>query len=72
MGINVRIQNFPTVRKTVKAEKKEEPKNEVICKGCPYQQTERYCFPCMKKILGEKRKGTGKKIVFKQEEKRDG
>lgn len=23
------------------------------CRGCPYKQAERFCFPCMKKILGE-------------------
>lgn len=43
-----------------------------LCEGCPYRQTERYCFPCMKKILEEKRKGTERTIVLKQEEKRDG
>lgn len=29
---------------------KEEKKDE--CFECPYRQSERYCFPCMKKILG--------------------
>lgn len=29
--------------------------------GCPYRQSENYCFPCMKKILGGK----------KEEEKKD-
>lgn len=22
------------------------------CRGCPYKQAERYCFPCMKELLG--------------------
>ena len=48
------------------------PAGNDLCEGCPYRQTERYCFPCMKKILEEKRKGTGKTIVHKQEKKRDG
>ena len=24
---------------------------ESQCFGCPYNQTEKYCFPCMKKLL---------------------
>ena len=28
--------------------------NEIsdYCKGCPYKQEGKYCFPCMKKIMG--------------------
>ena len=26
---------------------------ESECFGCPYRQSEKYCFPCMKKILGK-------------------
>lgn len=25
------------------------------CTGCPYKQSEGYCFPCMKKLLGGKK-----------------
>lgn len=25
---------------------------EDICFECPYRQSERYCFPCMKRLLG--------------------
>lgn len=28
-----------------------ERNKEDICHGCPYRQSERYCFPCMRKIL---------------------
>ena len=28
-----------------------ETSRESQCFGCPYHQTERYCFPCMKKLL---------------------
>ena len=24
---------------------------ESMCLGCPYRQSEKYCFPCMRKIL---------------------
>ena len=35
--------------------KKEIPKKVEVdeCTNCPYRQNERYCFPCMKKILGK-------------------
>lgn len=55
-----------------KPEKKGQAEMPEQCRGCPYYHGGGYCFPCMKNLLGEKRKGTGKKIVFKQEEKRDG
>ena len=42
------------------------------CIGCPYRQSERYCFPCMKKLLGTEEKEHEKEIVFEQEEKKDG
>ena len=28
-----------------------EEKKDKMCYGCPYQQKEGYCFPCMKKVL---------------------
>lgn len=28
-----------------------EVSRESQCFGCPYSQTEKYCFPCMKKLL---------------------
>ena len=31
-----------------------ELKKEDECIGCPYRQSERYCFPCMKKQLWKK------------------
>ena len=48
-----------------KAIKEEESK----CLGCPYLNTEGYCFPCMKEILGIIKK---KQIVNEQEKKKDG
>ncbi len=43
-----------------------------MCVGCPYRQSEQYCFPCMKKLLGIKEKENESKIVFKQEENQNG
>lgn len=45
---------------------------EDMCFGCPYQQSEQYCFPCMRKLLGRKGKEIRKEVVLGQEEKRDG
>ena len=42
------------------------------CYGCPYSQSEKYCFPCMKELLGYKEKETQSEIELKQEEKKDG
>lgn len=57
---------------------KEERKPEIteqdrdnMCFECPYKQAEKYCFPCMKKLLGKKGKET-EKFVSEQEEKEDG
>lgn len=30
-----------------------EQNRENKCFGCPYRQSEQYCFPCMKKLLGK-------------------
>lgn len=49
-----------------------EREKENECTGCPYRQSERYCFPCMKKLLGTEEKEHGKEIVLEQEEKEDG
>lgn len=49
-----------------------EQEKEDKCIGCPYRQSERYCFPCMKKLLGIEEKEHEKEIVFEQEEKKDG
>ena len=38
----VREESKPETAETVK---------ESQCFGCPYRQSEKYCFPCMKKIL---------------------
>lgn len=45
---------------------------EDMCFGCPYQQSEQYCFPCMRKLLGRKGKEIRKEVVLGQEEKKDG
>ena len=39
-----------------------EPDKESICFGCPYKQSDGYCFPCMKKLL--ERKGA-EKVAWK-------
>lgn len=36
------------VRKT----RQTKPEGDSQCSGCPYRQSESYCFPCIKKILG--------------------
>lgn len=60
------------VKKCVKEEDRTRivgPDRKSICFGCPYRQSEGYCFPCMKKLL----EGKGaKKVAWKQEEKKDG
>lgn len=41
-------------RKCVREESKPEiteQDKEDMCFGCPYKQSEQYCFPCMRKIL---------------------
>lgn len=41
-------------KQCVKEEKKPEiteAEKDSKCSDCPYRQSERYCFPCMKKIL---------------------
>lgn len=57
---------------------KEESKSEIveqntgdICFECPYRQSEKYCFPCMKRLLGKKGKET-ETFVSEQEEKKYG
>lgn len=71
-GNNSQCLTRKCVREEREPEIMEEDKTSV-CFECPFRQSEKYCFPCMKKILEEKRKGTGKKIVFEeQEEKSDG
>ncbi len=37
-----------------KAKKELEKKIPEKCVGCPYRQSESYCFPCMKDILSKK------------------
>ena len=49
-----------------------EQEPEYMCLGCPYQQSEYYCFPCMRKLLGHKGKETPDNNDFKTEEKKDG
>ena len=70
MGINIRVQNPPKPLDVISAQAKLErdlrscmrcrffyTEREDMCFGCPYRQSERYCFPCMKKMLGIKEKG---------------
>lgn len=45
---------------------------ESKCYECPYRQSERYCFPCMKKLLGYEEKEIQDEIMLEQEEKKDG
>ncbi|MDE6254022.1 MAG: hypothetical protein K2M78_15555 [Lachnospiraceae bacterium] len=45
---------------------------ESECYGCPYGPSERYCFPCMKKLLGYKKKETCNGDKVEQEETEDG
>lgn len=42
------------------------------CYECPYRQSERYCFPCMKKLLGYEEKKTENETMLEQGEKTDG
>lgn len=62
-----------------------EQNRENKCFGCPYRQSEQYCFPCMKKLLdkkentfraslsvqkaGEAQRKETERIVLEQEEK---
>ncbi|MDE5699346.1 MAG: hypothetical protein K2I96_18385 [Lachnospiraceae bacterium] len=48
-------------KECVKKLRQKETVRNSQCAGCPYRQSENYCFPCMKKILGGK----------KEEEKKD-
>lgn len=48
-------------KECVKKLRQKETVRNSPCAGCPYRQSENYCFPCMKKILGGK----------KEEEKKD-
>ena len=44
-------------KKCVKEESKSEiteQDKEDMCFECPYRQSEKYCFPCMKSMLGKK------------------
>ena len=45
--------NQCVVKKCVKEDLRavSEKKKDKMCYGCPYQQKEGYCFPCMKKVL---------------------
>lgn len=58
------------VRDEVQTKEAKEQKNSK-CVGCPYHQSEQYCFPCMKEILGiTEKKETD--IAIETEEKKDG
>lgn len=48
-------------KECVKKLRQKETVRNSQCAGCSYRQSESYCFPCMKKILGGK----------KEEEKKD-
>ena len=55
MGIKLKIRKPPKPAGIIKVyvKLKRDGEQNTECFGCPYPQTERYCFPCMKKILGE-------------------
>ena len=48
-----------------------EPDMRSKCFECPYRQSEKYCFPCMKKLLGCEEKEKQNEIMPEQEEKED-
>lgn len=52
-GNNHRCAN----KRCVKEKETPETQNielKIECAGCTYKQSEEYCFPCMKKLLGRK------------------
>lgn len=56
-----------------KEKKQPEPVQDNKCFGCPYKQSDRYCFPCMKELLGmRKGRGTHEKTILEQEEFKNG
>lgn len=69
-GSNSQCITKQCVREDRGAEVSEQDR-ESECFGCPYRQSERYCFPCMKKLLGRKEKETENQIVLEQEEKQN-
>lgn len=42
-------------KECVKKPRQKETVRNSQCTGCPYKQSEGYCFPCMKKLLGGKK-----------------
>ena len=42
-------------KECVKKPQQKETVRNSQCTGCPYNQSEGYCFPCMKKLLGGKK-----------------
>lgn len=42
-------------KECVKKPRQKETVRNSQCTGCPYKQSESYCFPCMKKILEGKK-----------------
>lgn len=62
------------VRKCVREESRteimEQDKKD-MCFECPYRQSEKYCFPCMRKLLGWKGR-EAETFISKQEEKENG
>lgn len=76
MGINIRVQKSPKPLDVIEVEAKLK-RDLRSCMRCRFfygnnRQSERYCFPCMKKLLGIEEKEHEKEIVFEQEEKKDG
>lgn len=55
MEIKLKIRKSPKPAAIIKSyvKLKKDWEQSTKCFGCPYPQSERYCFPCMKKILGE-------------------
>lgn len=56
-----------------KERKQTEPVQNNKCTGCPYKQSDRYCFPCMKELLGmQEGRDTHEKIILEQEKFKNG
>lgn len=49
-GNNSQCLSMKCVREESKPRTTERDKED-MCFGCPYKQSEQYCFPCMRKIL---------------------
>jgi hypothetical protein len=61
-------------KKCVKEESKPEiteQDKENMCFGCPYRQSERYCFPCIRTTFGQESKESFEEKLFERAEEKD-